>query len=49
MTECLSQLPLAHTMECTLGLIFPVMVGVSVYYLEKPPTACNIIACSSKK
>jgi long-chain acyl-CoA synthetase len=39
----LSQLPLAHTMECTLGLITPIMVGASVYYLEKPPTAAILL------
>jgi long-chain acyl-CoA synthetase len=44
----LSQLPLAHTMECTLGLIFPVMVGVSVYYLEKPPTATILLPALKK-
>ncbi|WP_423128982.1 AMP-binding protein [Gaoshiqia sp. Z1-71] len=35
----LSVLPLSHTFENTLGLIFPVMHGASVYYLRKPPTA----------
>ncbi len=44
----LSQLPLAHTMECTLGLIFPVMEGVSVYYLEKPPTASILLPALKK-
>jgi long-chain acyl-CoA synthetase len=44
----LSQLPLAHTMECTLGLIFPLMVGVSVYYLEKPPTAAILLPALKK-
>ncbi len=44
----LSQLPLAHTMECTLGLIFPIMVGVTVYYLEKPPTASILLPALKK-
>ena len=44
----LSQLPLAHTMECTLGLIFPILVGVSVYYLEKPPTASILLPALKK-
>lgn len=44
----LSQLPLAHTMECTLGLIFPIMVGVSVFYLEKPPTAAILLPALKK-
>ncbi len=39
----LSILPLAHVYECTLGLILPVMMGASVYYLRKPPTAAIMI------
>ena len=35
----LSILPLAHTLENTLGLVTPLMVGASVYYLDRPPTA----------
>ena len=35
----LSVLPLSHTYENTLGFIFPMINGASVYYLEKPPTA----------
>ncbi len=35
----LSILPLAHTYECTLGMITPLHVGASVYYLDKPPSA----------
>lgn len=35
----LSILPLAHTYECTLGLITALAVGASIYYLEKLPTA----------
>jgi long-chain acyl-CoA synthetase len=35
----LSILPLAHTFENTLGLITVLMVGASVYYLDRPPTA----------
>jgi len=34
----LSVLPLAHTFECTTGLIIPVLHGSSVYYIEKVPT-----------
>jgi len=44
----LSQLPLAHTMECTLGLITPIMVGTTVYYLEKPPTAAILLPALKK-
>lgn len=46
--KMLSQLPLAHTMECTLGLIFPVLVGMPVYYLEKPPTAAILLPALKK-
>jgi long-chain acyl-CoA synthetase len=35
----LSILPLAHTLENTLGLVTPLLVGASVYYLDRPPTA----------
>ncbi len=34
----LSILPLAHTYECTLGLVAPVYFGASVHYLGRPPT-----------
>lgn len=34
----LSILPLAHTLECTVGLIVPVLHGTSVYYIDKAPT-----------
>ena len=35
----LSLLPLAHTFECTLGLVLPISIGAQVFYLDKPPTA----------
>ncbi|WP_159517874.1 AMP-binding protein [Sunxiuqinia indica] len=35
----LSVLPLSHTFENTLGLIFPLTYGASVFYMKKPPTA----------
>ena len=34
----LSILPLPHTFACTLGLVLPILHGVHVYYLDKPPT-----------
>ena len=34
----LSILPLAHTFECTVGLIIPVLHGSSVRYIDKAPT-----------
>ena len=39
----LSVLPLSHTYENTLGLIFPVMYGSSVHYLKKVPTPAVLI------
>ena len=35
----LSILPLAHTYECTVGFLLPLMSGSTIYYLPKPPTA----------
>jgi long-chain acyl-CoA synthetase len=34
----LSVLPLAHSYECTIGLIVPVMSGTSITYIDKPPS-----------
>jgi long-chain acyl-CoA synthetase len=34
----LSLIPLAHTYECALGLLTPVMSGASVTYLDRPPS-----------
>ncbi len=44
----LSILPLAHTMECTLGLILPLVVGLTVHYLMKPPTAAYLLPALQK-
>ncbi|MDR1699050.1 MAG: AMP-binding protein [Prevotellaceae bacterium] len=38
-----SVLPLAHSYECTLGFILPLMCGATIYYLEKPPTASHLL------
>ena len=35
----LSVLPLAHTLENTIGMVIPLISGSSIYYLRKPPTA----------
>lgn len=35
----LSILPLAHTYECTLGLILGTMQGATTHYIDKAPTA----------
>jgi long-chain acyl-CoA synthetase len=34
----LSILPLAHTFECTVGMIIPLLNGASIHYIQKPPT-----------
>jgi len=34
----LSILPLAHTLECTVGLTVPLLHGSSIYYIDKVPT-----------
>ena len=39
----LSLLPLAHTFECTVGFLFPLSVGSSVYYLEGKPTPTRMM------
>ena len=39
----LSILPLPHVYECTLGLVLPMMVGASVSYVNKPPTAAVLL------
>jgi long-chain acyl-CoA synthetase len=44
----LSILPLPHTYESTLGLITVFLVGASVTYLEKPPTAAVLLPALRK-
>ncbi|WP_321778377.1 AMP-binding protein [Sulfurimonas sp.] len=34
----LSILPMAHTLECTVGLLVPLLHGASVFYINKAPT-----------
>ncbi len=34
----LSILPLAHTLESTVGMLVPLLHGSAIYYLNKPPT-----------
>jgi long-chain acyl-CoA synthetase len=38
----ISILPLAHTYECTIGMLIPVLNGASVYYIDKLPTAAYL-------
>jgi long-chain acyl-CoA synthetase len=44
----LSVLPLAHTYECTLGLILGTMQGSTTHYIDKAPTA-NVLMPLLKK
>jgi len=46
--KMLSILPLSHAMECTLGLITPIMAGASGYYLNKLPTASSLLPALKK-
>ncbi len=41
--DLLSMLPLAHTYECTIGMIGPLMQGCSITYLDKPPSASVLL------
>jgi long-chain acyl-CoA synthetase len=44
----LSVLPLAHTYECTIGFIIPIMSGASIWYLDKLPTPSVLIPAMQK-
>lgn len=44
----LSILPLAHTYECTLGLVGVMLQGGLVFYLDRPPTASALIPALQK-
>ena len=39
----LSLLPLAHTLEMTIGLLYPMFCGASIYYLQKPPVPALLL------
>ena len=43
----LSILPLAHTYECTIGMIVPFLNGASIHYIQKPPTPTILIKAMS--
>ncbi|WP_373002527.1 AMP-binding protein [Sulfurimonas sp.] len=43
----LSILPLAHTLECTVGLIVPILHGSSVHYIDKAPTPSVLLKAFS--
>lgn len=44
----LSVLPLSHTYECSLGMLYVVATGASNTYLEKPPTASVLLPALRK-
>ena len=39
----LSVLPMAHTLEMTLSMLYPMYCGATVYYLPKPPVASLVL------
>lgn len=39
----LSVLPMAHSLEFTIGTILPLVNGASIHYIEKPPTAAVLL------
>ena len=44
----LSVLPLSHTYECSLGMIYIIATGASTTYLEKPPTPSVLLPALRK-
>ncbi len=38
----ISILPLAHTYECTIGMLIPLLNGASIHYIDKLPTAAYL-------
>ncbi|WP_457747414.1 AMP-binding protein [Sulfurimonas sp.] len=43
----LSILPLAHTLECTVGMLVPILHGADVVYIDKAPTPNVLIKAFS--
>ncbi len=39
----LSVLPLSHTYECSIGLIYPFSMGSRIVYMDRPPTASALM------
>ena len=39
----LSILPMSHTYECTLGMIYPFARGAHIHYMDRPPTASALM------
>lgn len=44
----LSLLPLSHTYENSIGMVYPIIYGASIRYLEKPPTPAALLPALSK-
>ena len=44
----LSILPLSHTYECTLGMIYPFARGAHIYYMDRPPVASALMPALQK-
>lgn len=44
----LSILPLSHTYECTLGMIYPFARGAHIFYMDRPPTASALMPALAK-
>ena len=44
----LSILPMAHTFECTVGFLIPLLNGASIQYILKPPTPTVLIKAMAK-
>ncbi len=44
----LSILPLSHAYENTIGFIFPILFGSTIYYLRKPPVAPVLLPALKK-
>ncbi len=44
----LSMLPLFHTMESTVGFLTPIIIGATIYYLDKPPTPLTLLPALKK-
>ncbi|MDR2894977.1 MAG: AMP-binding protein [Alistipes sp.] len=39
----LSILPLSHTYECSIGMLYPFAYGATVHYLDRPPTPSTLL------
>lgn len=43
-----SVLPLAHTYELSIGLLYPMYAGASVYYMSRPPATTVLLSSLAK-